>query len=136
MGLEECVLVDLQTLSDNRGDLTIVEGGRHVPFEIRRVYFLHGVPAGISRGGHAHKRLRQLFVAASGGFDVLLDDAFARKTVRLDRVDRGLIITPMIWRELRNFSPGSVCMVLASEHYDEDDYFRDYTDFSKAVGRR
>ena len=136
MGIEECVLVELQTLTDKRGDLTIVEGGRHIPFEIRRVYFLHGVPPGVSRGGHAHKRLRQLFVAASGSFDVLLDDGGERKTIRLDRVDRGLIITPMIWRELRNFAPESVCMVLASEHYDESDYFREYADFARAARER
>lgn len=134
MSVEHCFLLDLQTYRDSRGGLTIVEGGSHVPFEIQRVYFLYGIPPRVSRGGHAHKHLQQLFVATSGSFDVLLDDGNCRRTYRLDRPDRGLMIGPMIWRELQNFSPGSVCMVLASAHYDEDDYFRDYADFAKAAG--
>jgi len=133
MRLKQCRLVDLPKIGDPRGNLTFIEGGRHVPFDIRRVYYLYDVPGGAERGGHAHKELHQLIVAMSGSFDVVLDDGFEKKRIHLNRSYTGLYVCPMIWRELDNFSSGSVCMVLASNHYDEADYYRDYQNFLNAV---
>lgn len=132
MSIERCVLVDLPKISDPRGNLTFIEAGRHIPFDIKRVYYLYDVPGGAERGGHAHKALHQLIIAMSGSFDVVLDDGSNKKRIHLNRSYNGLYICPMIWRELDNFSSGSVCMVLASNSYDEDDYFRDYADFIEA----
>jgi hypothetical protein len=126
-------MVDLPKINDPRGNLTFIEGGRHVPFDIRRVYYLYDVPGGAERGGHAHKELHQLIVAMSGSFDVILDDGTEKRRIHLNRSYNGLYVCPMIWRELDNFSSGSVCMVLASNHYDEADYFRDYQEFLRAV---
>lgn len=119
-------LVALPRIHDPRGNLTFIESGRHVPFECRRVYYLYDVPGGEDRGGHAHRELQQLIIAASGSFDVAVDDG--RNTVRyqLNRSYFGLYVPRMVWRELTNFSSGSVALVLASEHYDEADYYRDY----------
>ncbi len=126
-------MVDLPKITDPRGNLTFIEAGRHVPFDIRRVYYLYDVPGGAERGGHAHKALHQLIVAMSGSFDVILDDGTDKKRIHLNRSYNGLYVCPMIWRELDNFSSGSVCMVLASNHYDEADYFRNYQEFLRAV---
>jgi len=133
MQLEKCHMVDLPKINDPRGNLTFIEGGRHVPFDIRRVYYLYDVPGGAERGGHAHKELHQLIVAMSGSFDVILDDGTEKRRIHLNRSYNGLYVCPMIWRELDNFSSGSVCMVLASNYYDEADYFRDYQEFLRAV---
>ena len=127
--LETCLLFDLPKIPDARGNLTFVEAGRHIPFNIARVYYLYDVPGGASRGGHAHKNLHQVIISMSGSFDVLLDDGKNRKKIHLNRSYIGLYICPMIWRELDNFSSGAVCMVLASDYYDESDYFRDYDSF-------
>jgi hypothetical protein len=135
MPLADCKLVDLPRVHDPRGNLTFIEGGRHVDFDIRRVYYLYDVPGGSERGGHAHKALRQLIIAMSGSFDVHLDDGVDKKVIHLNRSYVGLYVCPMIWRELDNFSSGSVCMVLASNLYDEDDYFRDYCEFLSASGK-
>ena len=124
--LDNCRIIDLPKIADARGNLTFVEGGNHIPFDIARVYYLYDVPGGAERGGHAHKELRQLIIAMSGSFDVVLDDGTEKKRFHLNRSYQGLIVTPMIWRELDNFSSGSVCMVLASNRYDEADYYRDY----------
>jgi len=124
--LDQCTIIDLPKISDPRGNLTFIEAGRHVPFDIARVYYLYDVPGGGERGGHAHRQLRQLIIAMSGSFDVVLDDGLRTQRVHLNRSYQGLMICPMIWRELDNFSSGSVCMVLASERYDEADYYRDY----------
>ena len=124
--LENCKIVDLPKIADPRGNLTFIEGGGHVPFQIQRVYYLYDVPGGADRGGHAHKDLSQLIVAMAGSFDVVIDDGIAKKRYHLNRSYYGLYICPMIWRELDNFSSGSVCMVLASNRYDEADYYRDY----------
>jgi hypothetical protein len=132
MTLEKCHLIDLPKISDPRGNLTFIEGSRHVPFDIRRVYYLYDVPGGSERGGHAHKALHQLIVAMSGSFDVVLDDGKAKRRFHLNRSYYGLYVCPMVWRELDNFSSGSVCMVLASNLYDEDDYYRDYGEFVRA----
>ncbi len=134
MSIERCGLVDLPKISDPRGNLTFVEGNRHVPFDIKRVYYLYDVPGGASRAGHGHKQLQQILIAMSGSFDVLVDDGFHRKRFHLNRSYYGLYMPPMIWREIDNFSSGAVCMVLASEFYDEADYYRNYDDFLKAVG--
>ena len=133
MNLDKCKIVDLPKISDPRGNLTFIENSRHIPFDISRVYYLYDVPGGAERGGHAHKGLQQLIVAMSGSFDVILDDGFARKRYHLNRSYSGLYVCPMIWRELDNFSSGSVCMVLASNFYDEDDYYRDYDQFLSAI---
>jgi uncharacterized RmlC-like cupin family protein len=114
---------------DPRGNLTFIEGGVQIPFDIQRVYYLYDVPGGAERGGHAHKNLSQLLIAMSGSFDVLLDDGINKTSIHLNRSYNGLYICPMIWREINNFSSGSVCMVLASRKYDEEDYYRSYSDF-------
>lgn len=131
-GLHRCRLMDLPRINDPRGNLTFVEGSSHVDFDIRRVYYLYDVPGGSERGGHAHKELRQLIIAMSGSFDVILDDGREKRRVHLNRSYQGLYVCPMIWRELDNFSSGSVCMVLASNRYDEEDYYRDYAEFMRA----
>jgi len=130
--LDQCRIVELPKIQDPRGNLTFIEGGRHIPFDTRRVYYLYDVPGGASRGGHAHKALEQLIVAMSGSFDVVLNDGRESRRFQLNRSYYGLYICPMIWREIDNFSSGSVCMVLASEYYDEDDYYRDYQDYATA----
>ena len=130
--VNDCVMLNLPKIQDPRGNLTFIEGGSHVDFDIRRVYYLYDVPGGSERGGHAHKELRQFIIAMSGSFDVVLDDGREKKRVHLNRSYAGLYVCPMIWRELDNFSSGSVCMVLASHRYDEADYYRDYSDFMRA----
>ena len=132
MFVSNCRVIDLPKIQDPRGNLTFIEGNVHVPFDIRRVYYLYDVPGGAERGGHAHKGLSQLIVAMSGSFDVVLDDGTEKRRIHLNRSYQGLYVCPMIWRELDNFSSGSVCMVLASNVYDESDYFRDYSGFIAA----
>lgn len=127
--LDKCRLLELPKIADPRGNLTFVEAGRHVPFSIQRVYYLYDVPGGAERGGHAHKGLHQLIIAMSGSFDIHLDDGCHKKSIHLNRSYNGLYVCPMIWREIDNFSSGAVCMVLASNFYDEADYYRDYDQF-------
>ena len=129
----DCRIIELRKISNRRGNITPVEGGHNIPFDIERVYYLYDVPGGSIRGGHAHKELQQLIVAVMGAFDVLLDDGIEKKTVRLDRAYYGLYIPAMIWRELENFSSGGISLVLASLPYDESDYYRDYNDFLNAI---
>jgi dTDP-4-dehydrorhamnose 3,5-epimerase-like enzyme len=129
MNLNKCQIFDLPRINDPRGNLTFVEANRHIPFDIRRVYYLYDVPGGAERGGHAHKVLHQLIIAMSGSFDIHLDDGYARKTIHMNRSYNGLYVCPMIWRGIDNFSSGAVCMVLASDYYDEQDYYRDYDTF-------
>jgi dTDP-4-dehydrorhamnose 3,5-epimerase-like enzyme len=131
--MEKVQMVDLPKIEDNRGNLTFIEQNRHVPFDIQRVYYLYDVPGGAERGGHAHRDLQQLIIAMSGSFDVVLDDGSEKKRVHLNRSYQGLYLPRMIWRELDNFSSGAVCMVLASNLYDENDYYRDYAEFIRAV---
>lgn len=125
----DCVILPLSKIHNRAGNITIVEGGTNLPFEIKRVYYLYDIPGGEDRGGHAHKELRQLIVAASGSFDVLLDDGVNKKVVTLNRPDYGLMVVPGIWRELMEFSSGAICLVLASELFDNEDYIRDYNYF-------
>jgi len=133
MSLDECRIIDLPRIQDPRGNLTFIEGVNHVPFEIARVYYLYDVPGGETRGGHAHRQLEQFIIAMSGSFDVVLDDGSERRTVSLNRSYYGLYMPRMIWRELVNFSSGSVCTVLASRPYEEEDYYRDYDEFVAAA---
>lgn len=133
MPLQDCHIIELPKIEDHRGNLTFVEGGNHIPFEIRRVYYLYDVPGGASRAAHGHRALHQLIISMSGAFDVTLNDGYEKKTYHMNRSYYGLYIPPMIWRDLDNFSTGSVCMVLASNYYDESDYFRNYQEFLKAV---
>lgn len=129
----DCKIIDLPKITDARGDLTFIESRNHIPFDIKRIYYLYDLPTVTSRGGHAHKELFQLLICMSGSFDVLLDDGFEKKHMHLNRPDRGLYIVPGIWRELDNFSSNSVCLVLASDFYRENDYYRKYEDFLTAV---
>ncbi|HEY1450038.1 MAG TPA: FdtA/QdtA family cupin domain-containing protein [Solirubrobacteraceae bacterium] len=126
-------LIDLPVMPDHRGNLTFVEGGRHVPFEIRRVFYLYDVPGGQSRAGHALKDIEQVLVAVSGSFDVILDYGAERTKITLNRPYVGLYLPSLVWRELENFSSGSVCLVLASGPYDEAAYYRDYEQFKSVV---
>lgn len=131
--LSNCRVIELPKITDPRGNLTFIEGGSHIPFDIRRVYYLYDVPGGAERGGHGHKALHQLIIAMSGSFDIVLDDGREKRRFHLNRSYYGLYVCPMIWRELDNFSSGSVCMVLASNLYDEADYYRDYDQFLLAL---
>jgi len=133
MTVERCKIIELPKISDPRGNLSFVEGGNHIPFDIKRVYYLYDVPGGAERGSHAHKGLQQFIIAMSGSFDVVLDDGENKKRFHLNRSYYGLYVCPMMWRYLDNFSSGAVCMVLASECYSEDDYIRNYEGFLKAT---
>lgn len=136
MSIADCKLIELPRIQDNRGNLSFVEAGRHIAFEIKRVYYLYDVPGGASRAGHGHRALHQLMIAMSGAFDVTLDDGTEKRRFHLNRSYFGLYLPPMIWRELDNFSSGACCLNLASDFYDETDYFRDYNLFLKAVAER
>ncbi len=129
----DCSLMELPRIASASGNLTPVYGGKSLPFEIERVFYLYDIPGGIARGGHAHRQLHQFIVAASGSFDFLMDDGYNRRVVTLNRPYYGLHVTNMIWGELFNFSSGGICLVLASAHYEEADYFRDYDEFQQAV---
>ncbi|MFI8091860.1 sugar 3,4-ketoisomerase [Streptomyces sp. NPDC086080] len=122
-------LIDLEQHKDERGCISVVESERTADFPIRRVYYLHDLTDGTSRGGHAHRELEQLFIAAHGSFTIRIDDGFQQAEHRLDSPSTALYVGPMVWRDLSDFSPGGVCLVLASHHYDEADYYRGYEDF-------
>lgn len=134
--LARCRVIELPRIPDERGNLTFLEGGRHIPFGIERVYWIYDVPGGEVRGGHAYRRLHEFIIALSGAFDIELDDGASRRIVSLNRPDRGLYVTPFVWRQVRNFSTNSVCLIAASAPYDEADYFRDYAEFVVATGTR
>lgn len=125
----DCTIIELDKHAHEKGNITVVENGVDVPFDIQRAYYLYDIPGGESRGGHAHYELKQLIVAVSGSFDVQIDDGNVKRTFTLNRPYQGLLVTPGLWRELENFSSGSVCLVLASLKYDEADYIRSYDDF-------
>ena len=127
--INDCLILPLDKIHNRAGNITIVEGIKKVPFKVKRIYYLYDIPGGEARGGHAHKQLYQLIIAASGSFDVLLDDGQNKKIVTLNRPDFGLMLVPGIWRELFEFSSGSVCLVLGSDKFDNEDYIREYSDF-------
>lgn len=129
-------VIDLPVVHDLRGNLTVVEAERQVPFDIRRVYYLYDVPSGSERAGHAHRGLQQLIIAASGSFSIHLDDGRRQETIFLNRSHKGVLLKPMVWRVINNFSSGAVCMVIASAHFDESDYIRDHSDFRRAAAAR
>jgi hypothetical protein len=131
MNIDQCKILKLPSFNDPRGNLTFIEGYPNIPFQIKRVFYLYDVPGGANRGGHAHKELHQFIIALSGSFDMVLNDGTNTKVVHLNRASSGLYVCPMIWGELNNFSTGSVCLVLASEIYDENDYYRNFTEFVK-----
>lgn len=133
MSLKDSRIIELPRINDHRGNLTFIESNRHIPFEIKRTYYLYDVPGGASRAAHGHKTLQQFMVAMSGSFDVTLDDGYEKQLFHLNRSYYGLYIPPMMWRDLDNFSSGAVCLVLASDFYEEDDYFRKYSDFLTAA---
>lgn len=134
MDFSKPCMINIPIVHDQRGNLSVVEGGEQIPFDIKRLYYLYDVPGGASRGGHAHRKLEQLIIAASGSFDVILDDGKTRTKYTLNRSYHGLFIPTMTWRTIENFSSGAVCMVLASEHYDASDYIYEYDDFLKEAG--
>jgi hypothetical protein len=134
MTISECKTIELKRIVDPRGNLTFIEGNRHVPFDIKRVFYLYDVPGGADRGGHALKTCHQFLIAMSGSFDVIVYDGKDKQRFHLNRSYYGLHLPPMIWREMDNFSSGSVCLAIASECYDEKDYFREYKEFLRAVG--
>jgi hypothetical protein len=125
----DCVILPLSKIHNRAGNITIIEGQKDIPFDVRRIYYLYDIPGGENRGGHAHKELQQLIVAASGSFNVLLDDGQHKKIATLNRPDYGLMVVPGIWRELSEFSSGAICLVLASHKYDNNDYIRNYEEF-------
>jgi dTDP-4-dehydrorhamnose 3,5-epimerase-like enzyme len=127
----DCSIVEFDKNHEIKGNLTAVTNQLQIPFDIKRIYYLYDIPGGTSRGGHAHKDLKQLVFAISGSFDIILDDGKDKRIFNLSRPSLGLMIPPGLWRELDNFSSGSICMVLASELYDEKDYFRNYSEFKE-----
>ncbi|MBO6025177.1 MAG: WxcM-like domain-containing protein [Bacteroidales bacterium] len=131
--IEDCRMIEIRRFSDNRGYLSVVEGEVDIPFEIKRIYYLYMVPEA-SRGSHAHKQLYQLMIATSGSVHVTLDDGRNKKTFVLDKPWKGLLVAPGLWRTLDDFSGGAVCLVLANNKYDAEDYIRDYNDFLKYKG--
>jgi hypothetical protein len=133
--MDQCRIVELPKIHDPRGNLSVVEGGIHIPFDIERVYYLYDVPGGSARAGHGHVELQQLMIAMSGSFDVIVDDGYTRKKFHLNRSYYGLYIPKMMWREVDNFSSGGVCLVMASTKYDKNDYYHDYDEFVDMVHR-
>ncbi|NCT16568.1 MAG: WxcM-like domain-containing protein [Flavobacteriales bacterium] len=129
----DCSIIDVSKVHNEAGNITVIENGINIPFDVKRIYYLYDIPGGEARGGHAHFELEQYLIAASGSFDVILDDGKNRKIVTLNRPNLALHIVPGLWRELDNFSSGSISLVLASHTYDESDYIRDYNEFIKYI---
>jgi dTDP-4-dehydrorhamnose 3,5-epimerase-like enzyme len=127
----DCSIIQLPKIHNRSGNITIVENSNTIPFDVKRIYYLYDIPSGETRGGHGHKELQQLIIAASGSFEMVLDDGKLKKVVTLNRPDYGLLITPGIWRDILNFSSGSICLVLASMEYNPKEYLRDYQEFLK-----
>jgi hypothetical protein len=134
MPIADCYQIDLPKIHDPRGNLTFIEENRHIPFDIKRVYYLYDVPGGETRAGHAHKALQQVLIAVAGSFDILLDDGKEKKRYHMNRSYYGLYIYPLTWRVIDNFSSGAVCLSIVSDYYDESDYFREYNEFLKSLG--
>lgn len=136
MGLEQCRIIDLPKITEVRGNLTFIEGNSHIPFEIKRVFYIYDIPTGVIRGAHASKELQEFVICLSGSFNVYLDDGFRKTIFRLNRPWQGLYIPPMIWGWEGDYDPGSVAMILASTHYDPKDYYYDYNEFLTAIGKK
>ncbi len=136
MSIADCRQIELPKIHDVRGNLTFIESERHIPFAIKRVYYLYDVPGGATRAGHAHKSLQQFLIAINGSFDVLLDDGKQKKRYHMNRSYYGLYIHPLTWRIIDNFSSGAVCLSIVSDFYDESDYFREYDEFLRALGEQ
>jgi hypothetical protein len=132
--IKDCKIIELPKINDPRGNLTFIEGQRHIPFDIKRAFYLYDVPGGADRAGHALRRCHQFLIAMSGSFDVIVYDGKKNERIHLNRSYYGLHLPPMIWREMDNFSSGSVCLALASEPYDEADYYREYSEYLRAMG--
>jgi dTDP-4-dehydrorhamnose 3,5-epimerase-like enzyme len=133
--IHACNVLELNKIHNPSGNITIYQNGLNHLINVKRVYYLYDVPSGSERGGHAHKELYQIIIAASGSFDVILDDGFNKKIVSLNRPNYGLLVVPGIWREIINFSSGAICLVLASEKYSPDDYIHNYMEFKKVKGK-
>ena len=133
MSLTNVKIIDFPKITDHRGSLSFVEGNKHIPFDIKRIYYLYDIPTNIERGAHGHKELEQIVIPISGSFDFTLDDGYKRKTFSLKEPSQGLYVPSMMWRELTDFSSGSVCLILASDVYKEEDYYRNYEEFLDAV---
>jgi dTDP-4-dehydrorhamnose 3,5-epimerase-like enzyme len=133
MTLADCKIINFPKVADSRGNLSFIEEEKHVPFQIRRVYYLCDVPSGATRGGHAHRTMQQIIIALSGSFDVVVDNGMDRKSYFLNRPHYGLYVPPPIWRQLENFSSNSVAVMLVSTFFEESDYIRDYDTFKKMV---
>jgi hypothetical protein len=129
--VSDVILIELPKICSEKGNISVVENNKIIPFDVNRIYYLYDIPAGSDRGGHAHKELRQLIIAASGSFKIILDDGLNKREVTLNNPNKGLLLPPGLWRELIDFSSGSICLVLASHKYDENDYIRDYESFRK-----
>lgn len=129
--IHNCNVMDLPKVQNRAGNITIYQNGKPQPFDVKRIYYLYDVPGGSDRGGHAHKKICQLIIAASGSFDVVLDDGRNKKIVNLNRPYYGLLVIPITWSQIVNFSSGAICMVLASEKFDNEDYLRNYKEFLK-----
>ena len=127
----DCSVIDVSKIHNEAGNITVVENGENIPFEVKRIYYLYDVPSGETRGGHAHYKLEQYIVAASGSFDVILDDGINKRRISLNRPNLALHIVPGLWREIDNFSSGAICMVLASQSFREQDYIRNYKKFKE-----
>lgn len=125
----DCSIIQIDKHHHEKGNISVIENGKTIPFHVKRVFYLYDIPGGESRGGHAHKTNKQFIVAASGSFDVILDDGELKRTFSINRPYHGLLVAPGIWGEINNFSSGSVCLVLASEQYSEEDYIRDYNEY-------
>lgn len=133
--VDRCRMVNIPSMMDSRGSLSFIEGGNHIPFDIKRIYYIYDVPDGFERGSHAHKNLHQLMIMLSGSVDIFLDDGVKNKSFHLSSPGSGLYICPMIWRDLKAFSRNAICLVLASDAYDESDYIRNYHDYIDMAGK-
>lgn len=129
--ISDCALIDLPKIQNRSGNITAIENNLDIPFEVKRIFYLYDIPGGESRGAHAHKQCQQFLVAASGSFEVQLDDGIEKKTVMLNQPYKGLYVPPGIWASEINFSSGAICLVMTSDKFEEDDYIRDYQDFLK-----